>query len=199
MIATLVISSILLWIGLIVVAAVGYAVIRQVGVLHERIAPVGALMIDKGPAVGSSAAVFELRDIGGRVVKIGGIDPAGQATLLFFVSPTCPICKKLIPILPDLVRGEGQDVRLVYASDGDAQEHRAFYDGSAMTPFPYVLSQQLGMTYQIGKLPYAILLDGDGVIRAKGLVNSREHIESLFVARERGVGSLQEYLRAQAE
>ena len=53
------------------------------------------------------------------------------------------------------------------------------------------------MTYQVGKLPFAILLDQEGVIRAKGLVNSREHLESLFEAKERGVASVQEYLANQ--
>jgi hypothetical protein len=37
-----------------------------------------------------------------------------------------------------------------------------------------------------------VLIDAAGAIRAQGLVSSREHIESLFEARERGVGSLQE-------
>ena len=36
------------------------------------------------------------------------------------------------------------------------------------------------MTYQIGKLPYAALIDKAGTLRAKGLVNSREHLDSLF-------------------
>jgi hypothetical protein len=34
----------------------------------------------------------------------------------------------------------------------------------------------------------------DGVVRAKGLVNSREQIESLLEAQELGVASLQDYL-----
>ena len=34
-----------------------------------------------------------------------------------------------------------------------------------------------------------------GVIRAKGLINSREHLDSLFNAKELGVGSVQDYLR----
>lgn len=199
MIAALVVSSVLLWVALLLVAAVGFAVIRQVGILHERIAPVGALMIDKGPAVGTLGPSFELQAIGGRALKIGGVDAAGQSTLLFFVSPSCPICKKLIPLLPDIVRREGPNLRLVFASDGDPVEHRAFYERGAMRPYPYVLSQELGMSYQIGKLPYAILLDANGIVRGKGLVNSREQVESLFVAKERGVASLQEFLQHQPE
>jgi hypothetical protein len=45
-----------------------------------------------------------------------------------------------------------------------------------------------------------VLIDGDGVIRAKGLVNTREHLESLLEAKERGVESVQAYLaRARAD
>ena len=59
--------------------------------------------------------------------------------------------------------------------------------------FPYVLSQELGLAYQIGKLPYAVLLDETGTVRAKA-VNTREHLESLFEAKERGVASLQQFV-----
>ena len=41
-----------------------------------------------------------------------------------------------------------------------------------------------------------MLIDGAGVLRAKGLINTREHVESLFEAMDRGVGSVQEFLAA---
>jgi methylamine dehydrogenase accessory protein MauD len=56
------------------------------------------------------------------------------------------------------------------------------------------VSTQIGMTYAVGKLPYAVLIDADGIIRAKGIVNTREHLESLFEAERRGVASIQQYL-----
>jgi methylamine dehydrogenase accessory protein MauD len=46
----------------------------------------------------------------------------------------------------------------------------------------------------VAKLPYAVLIDEAGIVRAKGLVNTREHLESLFEAKERGVGSIQEFV-----
>jgi methylamine dehydrogenase accessory protein MauD len=51
----------------------------------------------------------------------------------------------------------------------------------------------LGRSYQVNRLPYAALLDQAGILRARGLVNSREHLESLFEAQRLGVASLQEY------
>jgi methylamine dehydrogenase accessory protein MauD len=54
------------------------------------------------------------------------------------------------------------------------------------------------VTYQVSRLPYAVLIDGDGTLRARGLINSREHLESLFEAKRLGVASLQEYLEERA-
>jgi hypothetical protein len=51
------------------------------------------------------------------------------------------------------------------------------------------------MSYRVGKLPYAYLIDDQGVLRTGGLVNSREHLESLFNAKELSVASVQDYLR----
>jgi methylamine dehydrogenase accessory protein MauD len=50
------------------------------------------------------------------------------------------------------------------------------------------------MTYRISKLPYAVMIGPEGRISAKGLVNTREQIESLLQAAEMGVGSLQDYM-----
>ena len=58
------------------------------------------------------------------------------------------------------------------------------------------------MTFRISKLPYAVVIGPDGLISAKGLVNNREQIESLLIAQEMGVASVQEYrarMRNQAE
>jgi methylamine dehydrogenase accessory protein MauD len=57
-----------------------------------------------------------------------------------------------------------------------------------------VLSAELGMTYRVSRLPYAVLIDEQGKVRAKGLINSREQLESLFAAKDLGVATVQEYL-----
>jgi methylamine dehydrogenase accessory protein MauD len=50
----------------------------------------------------------------------------------------------------------------------------------------------------VSRLPYAVLIDADGVLRARGIINSREHLESLFEAQRLGVASLQDYLEERA-
>ena len=63
---------------------------------------------------------------------------------------------------------------------------------------PPGLSTELGLLFEVAKLPFAVLLDREGVLRAKGLVNTREHLESLFEAEALGVGSLQQYLEGES-
>jgi methylamine dehydrogenase accessory protein MauD len=195
----LVVSNVVLWVTVVLLAGVVAALVRQIGVLYERVAPAGALMVSKGPEVGDAAPLVHAEDIAGTVRAVGGARADGRSTLLFFLSPTCPVCKQLLPALRSAARAEGSWLDVVFASDGPHAEHVAFAREQALDGFAYVLSPLLGMTHQVGKLPYAVLLDAAGIVRAKGLVNTREHLESLFEARERGVASIQEFFERSQE
>ncbi len=189
----LLVSNALLWLLVVALGLVVVALARQVGVLHERVAPVGALATQPGPAVGEAAPELALADLSGSVVKIGGASVSGERTLLFFLSPTCPVCDTLLPTLQRAARDE-PNVRVVFASDGEPAEHLAFAREHGLDPAGYVVSMELGVRFQVAKLPYAVLIDEAGTVRSKGIVNTREHVESLFEAHERGVASLQAYL-----
>jgi methylamine dehydrogenase accessory protein MauD len=179
----------------LVLVAVIFALVRQIGVLFERVAPAGALMAGKGLKTGEQAPVFEVQTLAGRTLRIGGERSDGKSTLLFFLSPTCPVCKTLIPVLRAMRKSESAWLEIILASDGEEKEHREWLRLQQLEPWPYVLSSQLGMAMQVAKLPFAALIDENGVLCARGLVNSREHIESLFEAKKQGVASIQEYLK----
>jgi methylamine dehydrogenase accessory protein MauD len=100
----------------------------------------------------------------------------------------------LLPSLRSIRRRERPAVDVVLASDGSQLEHADFIETEGLREFVYVLSEPLGLAYGAGRLPYAVLMDGGGVVRASGLVNSREHLDSLFEAKERGVASLQDLM-----
>lgn len=190
----LVVAVVLLWSLVIVLAVVVFALARQIGVLYERVAPMGALMTDSGPKVGDAVQPFDLAALDGRRVALG---PAQErAKLVFFLSPTCPVCKKLLPIVKSIARTERAWLDVMLASDGDPQAHRAFVAERDLGEFPYVVSTDLGLAFRVSRLPYAVLIDEAGVVKAKGLVNNREQLESLFNARDLGVASVQHYVDA---
>ncbi|MNZ94619.1 Methylamine utilization protein MauD [compost metagenome] len=192
----LIVSNILLWGLLIALAFVLMGLIRQIGVLHGRLAPAGALMVDKGIAVNEAAPKVTASDRHGRPVNFGY---AGEkAQLLFFLSPTCPICKSLLPAIKSIAKEEADRLDVIYVSDGDMDAQMTLIREHKLENATYVVGPEVGMTYQIGKLPYATLIDKDGVLRAKGLVNSREHLDSLFETEHLGSATLQHYLHSHA-
>lgn len=170
-----------------------FALARQVGVLFERIAPMGALVNESGPKVGQATPRFRLASLTGpAAVEIGPRE--GRATLVFFLSPTCPVCKKLLPILKSARLGEARWLDIVLASDGEEDRLRRFIDVAGLSEFPFVNSTELGLAYRVSRLPFAVLLAADGTIRSKGLINSREQLDSLFNAHDMGVDSIQSWL-----
>lgn len=168
---------------------------RQVGILFERVSPMGALVNDSGPEVGQQTPLFNLPSLTGGAVALG--PRPGRSTLVFFLSPTCPVCKKLLPIIKSVRKAEGSWLDVVFASDGEKAQHQRFIETAELSSYPYVVSTELGLAYRVARLPYAVLLDQHGIIRAKGLINSREQFDSLFNAFDMNVASIQSYLDQQ--
>jgi methylamine dehydrogenase accessory protein MauD len=185
----------ILFIAVVALSVATWALSRQVGILFERVSPLGALVTDSGPAVGGAAPTFELPSITRpAAVTIGGAGN-GRSTLLFFLSPNCPVCKKLLPVLRSLQTAEASWLRLVLASDGNEAKQRAFAEAQQLMGFPYVLSTQMGLAFRVARLPFAVLIGDDGLVKSKGLVNSREQLDSLLNARDLGVASIQKYFQ----
>lgn len=188
----LVASNILLWLAFLGVTLVLLGLMRQVGLLHERSSPMGAMITDHGPDIGDKAPEFELPDYFGRPVNIGGAAADGRSTLIMFTAPTCPVCDKLFPIIKSIAKAEKLSVIMI--SDGAQDEHKRFLDNHELGQIRYVVSAEAGMAFQVGKIPYGVLIDPQGVIRSKGLTNTREHLESLLEADKTGFASLQQYM-----
>jgi methylamine dehydrogenase accessory protein MauD len=194
MTALMPIAVTILFVAVVALAVATWALSRQVGILFERVSPLGALVTDSGPAVGGVAPIFELPSItSAESVKVGGVSD-GRSTLLFFLSPNCPVCKKLLPVLRSLSSAEASWLRMVLASDGNEAEQRAFAEAQRLTGFPYVLSAPMGLAYRVSRLPFAVLIGDDGIVKAKGLVNNREQLDSLLNAKDLGISSVQKYI-----
>jgi methylamine dehydrogenase accessory protein MauD len=192
--ASLAALLILQWVVLLVLATVVLALIRQVGLLHQRIAPAGALMISEGVRVGQVVPAITLKTLDGDEIVLGSGSPQGLSTLFMFVAPDCPVCAQLIPALTSIARQESSWLRVIFASDGKTSDHATFRLEKGLDALPYVISREIGLAFQVAKLPYGVLLDENDVLVAQGLTNNREHVESLFEARRLKIATLQEFL-----
>jgi len=80
----LIASQITLWIGLLTLGVVCIALARQIGVLHQRIAPAGALSLPQPLKPGDLTPEMQLSALDGSTVKIGGVR-GGRSQLLLFL------------------------------------------------------------------------------------------------------------------
>jgi hypothetical protein len=156
------------WVLLAVLAVVVVALARQIGVLHLRLSPVGALEVEEeGPPLGDALPSRPSRAPDGTPTLVGG---PGPGRLVAFVSATCPICEQLAPSLPAA-------------------------SGAAGLVLQTVLDAELEVELDIPGVPFVVVLDELGVVRAKGTVNSLEQIEGLVDTARRRIAEAAE-LRA---
>lgn len=192
MMTALIVGQVLSWVVIIALVVALLALARQVGVLHMRVAPAGALQASGGPAVGGKAPTVPARTLDGGQATVGGAAKGVPLRLLMFVSATCPLCKGLIPAARSFARDER--VELTFVGDDAPDVQRAMIAAHGLDGYRFINGPEAGMAFEVGKLPYAVLLDAEGVILSKGLVNSREHLESLVVAHEMGIATVQDYI-----
>lgn len=149
------------WVLLLVLCVVVVALARQVGTLHMRLGPRGALEIDsEGPSLGDALPPLPARAANGGTVVIGG---PGARRLVLFSSPTCVVCREVAPALPAAARAGGLLPQVVH----DPNAERAF---------------------DVPGTPFLVVLDELGVVRAKGTANNLEQVEGLVDTAGRRMG-----------
>lgn len=192
MLVSLVIAQIASWIVILALGVALIALARQVGILHMRVAPAGALSTTGGASVGDDTAGLVGQSITGKMLTLGGPMPGIPLRLLMFVSAQCPLCKGLIPAAKSFAQHER--VALTFVGDDDAAAQQAMIVQHGLQRYDFVNDAAIGQTMGVSKLPFAVLIDEQGQILSKGLVNSREHLESLVIAHEMGVRTVQDYI-----
>ncbi|ANA13059.1 MULTISPECIES: hypothetical protein [Acetobacter] len=164
--------------------------LRRIRRLFQEIAPVGALTSSRGPQPGDACPPQPFHTLAGGVLGLAG---GAKPRLVLFVSATCPISRKVIPIARNFCGRE--NLELVLAGD-DAPTIQQHFAQQTNTPAAaFINDPALGRALQVDKLPAAFLFDQQGTLIARGLVNNREHLESLLNAWESGFSTVQTYMQ----
>lgn len=142
-------SYVLLWVAVVGLSFAVIALLRQVGVLHARLRPLGVHAANEGPQRGELAPRSERLDYGAAVL-----------TLVAFTSERCQVCRSLVPSLPFLQRDYDDELRLVVLDHGPA-------------------TAELFSAFNVTSTPYFVAVDRDGVVRGGGVANSLEQVEVL--------------------
>jgi methylamine dehydrogenase accessory protein MauD len=179
-------SYLVLWVLVVVEALAVVLLIRQNGALLLRLEflekTTPSRIERRGLSAGMKAPDFVLNDLEGRTVRLGGF--ARRKVSLVFTQPSCGPCQTL---LPDLTRVAEQHVadglQVLVVNNGSVEVTRALLNGHEPS-FPVLLQEHWKVSREYGAFiaPFAFVIDEQGVIRAKGVVNSQKDIEDLLKA-----------------
>lgn len=171
-------SYVILWVLVLVLCLVVVALARQIGTLHMRLGPVGALeMDDEGPELGSPAISIPTSDMSGEPVVIGA-----ASQLLMFVSPGCHVCEQVLPSVGAVAKS-GKLAPFV-VTDVDAEETVLTFKNKKVAA-PVVPGVAIAQSYEVPGTPYVVITDTAGAVAAKGTVNNLEQVEGLIDSAQR--------------
>jgi len=174
-------SYVALWLLVIAGGFLLFATIRQIGILSWRLEQLAATTPSRiernGLKPGTKAPDFTLQDTSGKEVSLR--EYHGHKALLVFMQPGCGPCESLAADLNRYLDKDGLAVLAI--SNADPEENRR-WQGEIGAAFPILAQQHLSVSrqYQAFATPFAFLVDEEGVIRARGVANKKQHLDLLF-------------------
>jgi hypothetical protein len=159
-------------------ALVVISLARRLARIERTVAPWGAKHLLQGPLEKSRLpSQVVVRKLDGSWSSIGG--EAARPVLLVFVARGCEPCRALAAHLKTLERYWKQriDVLLVFK-----QPPGEVYDELlelGISHLPATSSPFLFQVWSITAVPFAVVLDRDGSVDSKGVVNNLDHLEYL--------------------
>ncbi len=166
-------SYVTLWGVVVALGLLLITTLRLVGVLHHRLGPTGALVVDDGPRLDASL-VTEL------ATSVPALRfPRERDVLMVFLSDRCPTCLNLMDSLVAFSRRNARsvDVLLLPAGGGFREDGPIAAHASGLR---LVAEPSLAKALNITITPFGLWVDRAGVTRGKGIVNHIEHLDSLL-------------------
>jgi methylamine dehydrogenase accessory protein MauD len=167
----LLVTYILLWILLAALTVAVFALYHHFGEMYLSSREGRAR---DGPELHRAIKPATVRDLAGEEVRVPR--PA-VATMLFYATTNCPLCTDLLPALTEVAARE-RDIETVVVCGNEPPAVAAWADGlsSAAVVVPDG-NRALATRYRINATPFLVLIDRDGVVRGKGIVNGRDGLE----------------------
>ncbi len=185
------VSYIVLWLLVLGMGVLILLLYRQLGIMYLGSAEgVSRDGLNKG----TQAPDFSLTDQYGNLQRL--INYRGRPTLLLFGSPHCSPCRTLLPQLHEWAAAH-PEVGVLWLNAASPEESLKFVSdtGATIPVAPYPPEGNLLDIYKVRVTPFSFLLDENGVIRAKGLVNTKAGLDLYY--KELKTGKQQEQTVAQ--
>jgi len=130
-----------------------------------------------GPSLGSTAPSFHARDLTGRTVN----EPSpGIVNAFVFTSLGCDACRSMLPDLEALQDELAAQARLTLLVEAQLDQVAVLGEYRSTKMNVLAITNSVAHQYKVRVSPYAIVVDHNGIVRSKGLINERMHLEHLL-------------------
>lgn len=180
-------SQALLWAAVLALGFLLLGLLRRLALLQWRLDEVTAVTPSRigrdGLPPGRAAPDFALPSTGGSIVALA--DFGGRPRLVAFVQPGCGPCGEVVPAL-NAVHRRGE-VAVIAVASGEPADNRAWAERHG-AEFPVLVQQhrEVARRYEVFATPYAFVVDEQGRIAAKGIVNNAQHVDFLLAGARNG-------------
>jgi methylamine dehydrogenase accessory protein MauD len=191
-------SYIVLWVVVIAQGILTLALARMVGRLSRNTPLTGARVINPGPEINSLMTDLETTDLRGNSISFRF--PRDRGLFLLYVSPHCSTCVSLVPSARRFFKEISSQTDAIWVMVSGSQEAQLEYAvRNDLTKYPITAEEQLPPGWRVRGAPFGLWIDASGRVSSKGMVNYREHLESLRNAAKMGHASVESYVSAAAE
>lgn len=172
-----------------VVLVICLAMTREFGVLLSRFGPDHAMPSTESLPVGSSIDDSLLASASGGTIR-SVVSSDARSSMILFMAEQCEACQNLIPAIRVFSSSYAATTKVIVVlrerDSGETPGKVAALDGRVEA----IIEDDL-LFASLGVLgtPFALLVDPERVVQAKGAPNTLEQLESLFGVREMGLTS----------
>ena len=173
----LVVSSVVSWGLVLVLAFLVLGALRALGLVNWRLDQLEMTRPSRlgrdGLKPGRKAPDFTLPRAGGGEMTL--TDFAGKKLLLVFTQSGCGPCHDIAPELNRLHdKGEHQ---VLVINNGDPESTRA-WAAETKARFPVLAQETFSVSkrYEAFATPFAFLIDEEGIVRSKGIAGTRQYL-----------------------
>jgi methylamine dehydrogenase accessory protein MauD len=170
-----------LWVVVVAQAGLILALYRQFGLIYLA---QGDARSRDGLPLRSKAPPWEAEDQMGVVRNFAEFH--NRPTVLVFADPGCRPCKKLMPELRDFVLQHRDRLDVVIIGSDDAEDNREMAEHYALD-LPVIRQHdgELAALYNVTATPFVFVIDAEGAIREKGVVNLRDQLDEKITVLEK--------------
>ncbi len=175
--SSLLISNIVLWVVVLLLAFLLLGTLRAIALLSWRLEQLEVTTPSRvgrgGLKLGKKAPDFTLRGAAGGELSLH--DFAGRKVLLVFTQSGCSPCKAIVPDL-NRVHDKGEHQVLVI-NNGNAETTRQWV-AETCARFPVLAQEKFSESrrYEVFATPFAFLIDEKGIIASKGIAGTGQHL-----------------------